>query len=148
MADFTPQQKEEFKEAFHLFDKDGDGKIGTDEIGTVMRAIGKNPTQAEIKELSKGVSGGKVDFNQFLALLQKRGKIIEGDSQVKEAFKVFDSKSGSGLVEISELRHILTTLGEKLSPEEVDGVLKEADSDSDGKISLDDFLRVMNSAKV
>lgn len=39
----------EFKEAFSLFDKDGDGTITTKELGTVMRSLGQNPTEAELQ---------------------------------------------------------------------------------------------------
>ena len=41
----------EFKEAFSLFDKDGDGTITTKELGTVMRSLGQNPTEAELKDM-------------------------------------------------------------------------------------------------
>ncbi len=41
----------EFKEAFHLFDKNGDGFITANDIGTVMRALGQNPTEAEIQDM-------------------------------------------------------------------------------------------------
>eukprot|EP00955_Chlamydomonas_euryale_P100929 365313-Chlamydomonas_euryale.AAC.30 len=36
-------------QAFALFDKDNDGLITTKELGTVLRAIGKSPTDAEVK---------------------------------------------------------------------------------------------------
>ena len=41
----------EFKEAFSLFDKDGDGTITTKELGTVMRSLGQNPTEAELRDM-------------------------------------------------------------------------------------------------
>lgn len=41
----------EFKEAFSLFDKDGDGTITTKELGTVMRSLGQNPTEAELQDM-------------------------------------------------------------------------------------------------
>lgn len=47
----TEEQIAEFKEAFNLFDKDGDGNITTKELGTCMRSLGQNPTEAEIAEL-------------------------------------------------------------------------------------------------
>ena len=47
--ELSDQQKEEFKEVFSLFDKDGDGTISTTELGTVMRTLGQNPTEQEIE---------------------------------------------------------------------------------------------------
>ena len=41
----------EFKEAFSLFDKDGDGTITTKELGTVMRSLGQNPTEMELQDM-------------------------------------------------------------------------------------------------
>jgi len=55
MADqLTEEQIAEFKEAFSLFDKDGDGTITTKELGTVMRSLGQNPTEAELQDMSVG----------------------------------------------------------------------------------------------
>ena len=39
------------QEAFSLFDKDGDGTITTKELGTVMRSLGQNPTEAELQDM-------------------------------------------------------------------------------------------------
>lgn len=55
MAPLTDSQISEAKEAFALFDKDNDGCITTDELGTVMRALGKNPTEAEVSVLVKEI---------------------------------------------------------------------------------------------
>ncbi|KAK6019406.1 EF hand, partial [Ostertagia ostertagi] len=41
----TEQEIEEFKEAFMLFDKDGNGTMSTKELGIAMRALGQNPTE-------------------------------------------------------------------------------------------------------
>ncbi len=47
--------RSEFREAFSLFDKDGDGTITTKELGTVMRSLGQNPTEQELQDMIKEV---------------------------------------------------------------------------------------------
>lgn len=63
----------EFKEAFALFDEDGDGIIDTKELGTIMRALGQNPTESElddmIKEINTCQQTGKINFEVFLNIM-------------------------------------------------------------------------------
>uniref|UniRef100_A0A8C9PQB0 EF-hand domain-containing protein n=1 Tax=Spermophilus dauricus TaxID=99837 RepID=A0A8C9PQB0_SPEDA len=64
MADqLTEEQIAEFKEAFSLFDKDGDGTITTKELGTVMKSLGQNPTEEELQDMINEVDadGGWMD---------------------------------------------------------------------------------------
>ena len=58
----------EFKEAFSLFDKDGDGTITTKELGTVMRSLGQNPTEAELQDMIN-----EVDADGRVILFLTRG---------------------------------------------------------------------------
>jgi EF-hand domain pair len=51
-------------------------------------------------------------------------------------FRVFD-KNNDGLISSIELRHVMTNLGEKLSDEEVDDMIKEADLDGDGMVNYE-----------
>ena len=41
----------EYKEAFSLFDRDGDGTITTEELGAVMRSLGQHPTESELQDM-------------------------------------------------------------------------------------------------
>ena len=45
----------EYREAFNLFDKDGDGSITTDELGVVMRSLGQKPTEQELKNMIREI---------------------------------------------------------------------------------------------
>ena len=49
---------------------------------------------------------------------------------------VFD-KDGNGYISAAELRHVMTNLGEKLTDEEVDEMIREADIDGDGQINYE-----------
>ena len=45
----------DFKEAFSLLDKDGDGTINTKELGILMRSLGQNPTEQELEEIIREI---------------------------------------------------------------------------------------------
>jgi calmodulin len=148
MADqLTEERIAKFKEAFFLFDKDGDGTIATKELGTVMRSLGANPTEAELHDMINEIDAdgnGTVDFPEFLTLMARKMKDVDSEEEIIEAFKVFD-KDGNGFISAAELRHIMTNLGEKLTDEEADEMIREADVDGDGMINYVEFVKMMMS---
>jgi len=142
----TEEQIAEFKEAFSLFDKDGDGTITTKELGTVMRSLGQNPTEAELNDMINEVDAdgnGTIDFPEFLTMMARKMKDTDSEEEILEAFKVFD-KDGNGFISAAELRHIMTNL-EELTDEEVDEMIREADIDGDGQINYEEFVKMMMS---
>ncbi|EPQ14240.1 Myosin light chain 6B [Myotis brandtii] len=115
---FNKDQLEEFKEAFELFDRVGDGKILYSQCGDLMRALGQNPTNAEVLKIlgnpkSDELKSRRVDFETFLPMLQAVSKNRDQGTyeDYLEGLRVFD-KEGNGKVMGAELRHVLTTLGE------------------------------------
>ena len=144
----TEEQISEFKEAFSLFDKEGNGVISSKELGTAMRSLGQNPTESELHEMINEVDpdgSGIIEFPEFLTMMVKKMK--EGgdsDDEIREYFRVFD-KDGNGFISAAELRHVMTTLGEKLTDEEVDEMIREADINGDGQVNYEEFVTMMNA---
>ncbi|XP_020583351.1 calmodulin-2/4-like isoform X1 [Phalaenopsis equestris] len=137
--------EEELKEAFRVFYKKGSGCITTKELGTVMRSLGQNPTEAELQDMINEVDAdgnGTIDFPEFLNLMARKMKDTDSEEELKEAFRVFD-KDQNGFISAAELRHVMTNLGEKLTDEEVDEMIREADVDGDGQINYEEFVKVM-----
>ncbi|XP_052139061.1 calmodulin-like protein 5 [Oryza glaberrima] len=151
------EQVAEFREAFAFFDKDGDGCITLEELDTVVRSLGQTPTREELAEMIRDVDvdgNGTIEFAEFLALMARKasrggenggGGDDSGDAadeELREAFKVFD-KDQDGLISAAELRHVMISLGEKLTDEEVEQMIREADLDGDGQVNFDEFVRMM-----
>jgi calmodulin len=145
----TETQIADYKEAFSLFDKDADGHITSKELGTVMRALGHCPTEAELKDIIREIDSsgnGLIDFPEFLSLMAKKSKDFITEEEVIEAFRVFD-KENTGYMSSVELRHILTHLGEKLTDEEANEMISEADPNGTGQINYVEFVKKMFSNK-
>jgi Ca2+-binding EF-hand superfamily protein len=76
-AELTPEQKQEIREAFDLFDTDGSGSIDSKELKVAMRALGFEPKKEEIKKMISEIDrngSGSIDFNEFLELMA--GKMV------------------------------------------------------------------------
>merc|ERR1739848_947902 len=81
---------------------------------------------------------GTIDFPEFCTLMARKMKDTDSEEELKEAFRFFD-KDGNGFISAAELRHIMTNLGEKLTDEEVDEMIREADIDGDGQVNYEEF---------
>ena len=141
----TEEQVEELKEAFQLFDFDGNGSISTKELGTVMRSLGQNLMDVELDDLINEVDAdgsGLIDFPEFLTISARKMKDTDSEEEIREAFSIFD-KDGSGLITADDVVNIMSNLGEKLTSEEIHEMLAEAKINQDGKIDYNDFLNLM-----
>ncbi|KAF0914665.1 hypothetical protein E2562_031127 [Oryza meyeriana var. granulata] len=135
MEGLTSEQMVAFQEAFLLFDKNGDGCITLEELAAVTRSLGLEPTDQELNDMMREVDtdgNGIIDFQEFLSLIARKMKDGDGDEELKEAF---------------ELRTVMTNLGEKMTDEEVDQMIREADTDGDGQVNYDEFVIMMKNAE-
>ncbi|KEF60247.1 calmodulin [Exophiala aquamarina CBS 119918] len=126
-------------------DKDGDGQITTKELGTVMRSLGQNPSESELQDMINEVdadNNGTIDFPEFLTMMARKMKDTDSEEEIREAFKVFD-RDNNGFISAAELRHVMTSIGEKLTDDEVDEMIREADQDGDGRIDYNEFVQLM-----
>ena len=71
------EEVDQYREAFSLFDKNGDGKVSTKELGTIMRSLGQNPSEAELKDIVANVDkNGKNIFVKSKLFTAKYSKTI------------------------------------------------------------------------
>ncbi|KAI0276256.1 hypothetical protein BGY98DRAFT_919598, partial [Russula aff. rugulosa BPL654] len=144
----------EYKEAFALFDKKGTGAVPRETLGDLLRALGQNPTQAEVADIvasapregNSHLTFFAVDYKTFLTILNRPDgfKPAGTPEEFIRGFQVFD-KEGNGFIGAGELRYVLTQLGEKMSDEEVDELLKGVQIGADGNVNYESFVRTILS---
>ena len=118
-----------------------DGSVTTKELGTVMRSLGQNPTEVELQDMINEVDAnhnGVIDFPEFLTMMTRQ----MNSDELREAFHVFD-KDSNGFISAAELKQMMDSLGEKLTDEEVDEMVRVADMDGDGQVNYEEFVTLM-----
>lgn len=122
----------EFREAFRLFDKDGDGSITKEELGSVMRSLGQFARVEELQDMLQEIDvdgDGNVSFEEFVDILSNitdvtaETSVEQEERELRDAFRVFD-KHNRGYITASDLRAVLQCLGEDLEEDESEFILE------------------------
>ncbi|KAM6893346.1 myosin, light polypeptide 3, skeletal muscle [Lycodopsis pacificus] len=144
-AEFSPEQIEDFKESFGLFDRVGDSQVAFNQVADIMRALGQNPTNKAVNAIlgnpsADDLANKRVNFETFLPMLK------EVDAQPKgaiddyiEGLRVFD-KEGNGTIMGAELRIVLATLGEKMTEHEIESLMV-GQEDENGSLHYEAFVK-------
>ncbi|KAF8966912.1 calmodulin-like protein [Flammula alnicola] len=154
MADAMTSEEElaSYRDAFDSFDKDNSGTITASELGTVMRSLGRDPTDAELQDILNEIDkdhNGTIEFNEFVELMGKNPLLpsVDPQDELFQAFSVFDQDS-SGKISLSELGKVMGNLGERLTHDELQTMITEADLDGDNEISFAEFMKMITDRSV
>ncbi|CAG5120389.1 unnamed protein product, partial [Candidula unifasciata] len=136
------------RELFRIFDRDRDNRISGAELGKMLRCMGMNVAEENVeaimRELDKNCNG-KVEFREFKAFVQEEMRKSENPQEqekaIRLAFKVFD-ENDDNLIEEEQLKKAMKNLGEPLSDQELDDMLKLAERNEDGKINYEEFINL------
>ena len=150
MESITQRERELLEESFSLYDTVGDGKIVINLLGEAIRGLGLNPTEGDVQKMVKELhsSGSKrMSFEEFLPIYQSFATKEENDRKKRskrdflECFRVFD-KEQNGTITSGELHHVLTSLGEVLTPEQVE-LLTQGLEKKNGTINIEEFINTV-----
>lgn len=161
---FSADQIEEWKDYWELFDTEGQGNIYWSVVGAAIRSFGWAPTnqqwhevifklygadQTDVPELEQRAIPSKeelnskqITFDDFLPVLAEVSTLPSTGTKEDfiEGMKVFD-KDSNGYVLAVEIQHVLGSLGESLSQEEVTAIFKGVETNSAGMMKYDEFVK-------
>lgn len=134
-----------FKDAFDKFDTDKDGHITETELGVVLKGLNIHATRAEILDLITQVDtdkSGTIEFEEFLEIMQQKMASMDPAEMVTIAFGAFDH-DGDRKIGKGDLAKVMAELGEVVTQEEVEELIRVADTDNDGKLDQNEFIEWM-----
>ena len=148
--ELSEQQRAEIRQAFDLFDTEGQGVINANALKVVLRALGFEPRKEEVKQMIASVDGaaatGMIDFNEFLELLLVKMSEKDTKEDAMRAFRQFDLEQ-QGRISFDNLKSVARELGETMTDEEISEMITAADVDKDGYINEEEFLRILRKSQ-
>ncbi|CAF0808129.1 unnamed protein product [Rotaria sp. Silwood1] len=131
--DITPEELAELREAFRVFDQNGDGSITLSELRIVLDQMGLDPTEEELQDMIREVDedqSGTISFAEFVDMVKKA--VDTNKSSREELFRAFQV-------------FVLQATGDRPTDEDALEMIAEADIDGDGRINYDEFVLIMTN---
>ncbi|KAL4384022.1 hypothetical protein GQ457_15G003970 [Hibiscus cannabinus] len=136
---------QELEAVFKKFDANGDGKISSSELGSIMGSLGQKPSDEELLNMIKEVDDdgdGFINFEEFVVLNTKGVDSNDVLKDLREAFSVYDL-DGNGSISAEELHQVLQSLGDDCSIAECRRMISGVDSDGNGLVDFEEFKVMM-----
>ncbi|CAF0784427.1 unnamed protein product [Adineta steineri] len=141
------EQIDHIRDAFAVFDKEMTGSITTEQFSKVLESFGYNVPETELTTFICQLDidkSGTIEFEEYLSfMLTFIKKNVTTEENLRDAFNLFD-QDGDGFINTTDLRDIMTNLGEKITDEDIDEMIREADIDKDFKVNFHEFQRIMS----
>ncbi|CAJ0935207.1 unnamed protein product, partial [Mesorhabditis belari] len=143
---YTKKELKEYRQLFAMFDTDGSGAIGNQELKQAMISIGISANETEIDNIIKEVDAdgnGEIDFEEFCACMKKSQTIARSTNEelIRECFQIFDLDQ-NGVISEDEFKYIAKEVG-NFDDELAEKVFRELDISSNGHLTGDQFASIV-----
>jgi len=144
-------KNQDYKMAFKLLDKDGDGTLSLVELQEVFTNLNFKFSEGELKKMVSTIDknrDGQIDLDEFMVMMRRKvgnsssKYTLTYEDELKEAFDVFD-KDGNGKITAQELADTMKALGENLTQEDIEFMMSEVDQNNDKEIDFEEFKKMM-----
>ncbi|XP_064994173.1 calcium-dependent protein kinase 10-like [Musa acuminata AAA Group] len=140
------EEVEVIRDMFKLMDTDNNGKVSFEELKTGLQKVGSQLAESEMKLLMEAADvdgNGALDYGEFVAVIIHLQR-LSNDEHLRRAFMFFD-KDGSNFIELDELSEALADESGQTDINVLHDILREVDTDQDGRISYEEFVAMMKA---
>ncbi|KAK9473525.1 uncharacterized protein V1510DRAFT_429332 [Dipodascopsis tothii] len=150
-TNFDHDEVDRLRKRFMKLDKDSSGTIDKSEF-LVVPAIATNPLASRLIAIFDEDGGGDVDFQEFISALSAFSSKGGREEKLRFAFNVYDIDR-DGYISNGELFIVMKMMvGNNLKAQQlqqiVDKTIMEADEDGDGKISFEEFVKLVGNTNI
>ncbi|KXL47318.1 hypothetical protein M433DRAFT_531954 [Acidomyces richmondensis BFW] len=150
-SNFDREEIDRLRKRFMKLDKDNSGTIEREEFLSLPQ-VSSNPLATRMIAIFDEDGGGDVDFQEFVSGLSAFSSKGNKEEKLRFAFRVYDIDR-DGYISNGELFIVLKMMvGSNLKDQQlqqiVDKTIMEADLDHDGKISFEEFTKMVESTDV
>lgn len=134
---------QELKDTFQVF-QDSDGTVPTQNLGVLMRSLGQEMTAVELADLIMDIDvngNGKIDFKEFVNIMDVQTEKTRVQDDIREAFRAFDPEN-NGYASKEELTMFVVCTRNKTKAE-AEAMLAEV-ADEDNHVYLHNFVALMS----
>ena len=110
-----------------------------------MGALGQHPSKVDLSNIIASADNdgkGTVTFSEFLNIIAPRMDDEISNQAICDAFEVLDEES-KGYVDAQKVRHMWSTMGERLTEQEISDTFKAHGIDPEGTINFKQFTEMM-----
>ncbi|KAK4263385.1 hypothetical protein QN277_028803 [Acacia crassicarpa] len=136
----------EVRAIFNKFDKNGDGKISSDELMEILQTLGTKTTPEEVNRMMNEIdkdSDGFIDFKEFAEFHCSGPKAsADADKDLRDAFDLYDLDK-NGLISAVELHSVMRKLGDNCSLSDCRRMISAVDEDGDDNVNFEEFKKMM-----
>lgn len=129
------------RDAFAMFDRDGDGQLSRDEVFAVTARFDPTAKREDVDKQFDLADTNKDNFLSYNEFVDTLGNQMAAEA-LAVAFSRFD-RNADGKLDAAELRRGFAAMGDTLSEEDARAMISEGDRDNDGFLSRDEFMAVL-----
>ena len=145
-AGLLPEELEELKLSFAIFDKDGNGNISKEELKDILLKLKINDTKGTLDKIMNDIDKNKsntIDADEFAEMFTCKLPEVEDRKTLGEIYDYMCDFANADSINLDALKTLNDEFGVGLSDEDMQLMIEKADTNKDGVVSNDEYYTII-----